>query len=177
MRAEDAYGTAAARILAVRSLELADHSDGVLDMGDIEHLHDMRVATRRLRAALEVFEACFPRKPHKAALREVKELADALGERRDRDVAIAALETFGAELSAPDRRGVTSLVERLRVEQLEANTALRPYVTAERVAGLRERLRELISHAEEAGGHRPGSTTQAALLARESTGNGSGKLP
>ena len=177
LRAEDAYGTAAARILAVRSGELADHSDGVLDMGDIERLHDMRVATRRLRAALEVFEACFPRRLHRAALREVKELADALGQRRDRDVAIAALEAFGAELSAPDRPGVMSLVENLRVEQLEANAALRPYVTAERVAGLRERLRELISRAEEAAGQPAGSAIEAAALARESSGNGSGTLP
>ena len=51
----------------------------------------MRVATRRLRAALEIFEPCFPAKPYDQALGEVKRLADALGERRDRDVAIAAL--------------------------------------------------------------------------------------
>ena len=34
---------------------------GVLDVGDIERVHDMRVATRRLRAALEIFGPCFPR--------------------------------------------------------------------------------------------------------------------
>ena len=64
----------------------------VLDIGDIERVHDMRVATRRLRAALEVFEPCFPKKRLSAALSEVKALADALGERRDRDVTIAALD-------------------------------------------------------------------------------------
>ena len=56
----------------------------------------MRVATRRLRAALEVFEPCFPRKRHRKALKRVKALADALGERRDRDVAIEFLERFAA---------------------------------------------------------------------------------
>ena len=65
----------------------------------------MRVATRRLRAALEVFEPCFPKKAHAAVLSEVKELADALGERRDRDVTIGALESFADELTAPDRPG------------------------------------------------------------------------
>ena len=51
----------------------------------------MRVATRRLRAAIEVFWPCFPPKQGKQILAEVKALADALGERRDRDVAIEAL--------------------------------------------------------------------------------------
>ena len=101
----------------------------------------MRVATRRLRAALEVFEPCFPRKRWRAALREVKQLADALGERRDRDVAIAALEAFNAEMPAPDRPGLDTLIERLRDEQDEANEALTPFVEPDRLAALDERLR------------------------------------
>ena len=64
----------------------------MLDLDDVERVHDMRVATRRLRAALEVFEPCFPRKRHRKALKKVKALADALGERRDRDVEIELLE-------------------------------------------------------------------------------------
>src|SRR5688500_5579987 len=97
---------AAAAIVGVRAGELAAHAHGVLDTGDIERVHDMRVATRRLRAALETFEVCFPKKPYASALAEVKELADALGERRDRDVTIDSLERFAAELAAPDRPGV-----------------------------------------------------------------------
>jgi CHAD domain-containing protein len=147
----DSYASAAARIVAVRSQELADHSRNVLDVGDIEGVHDMRVATRRLRAALEVFAPCFPRDAHRAALREVKDLADALGERRDRDVAIASLEAFAERLPAPDRRGAASLVDSLRAEQESANEALRPFVTAERVAGLRARLEALIGRAEHGG--------------------------
>ena len=174
--AGDAYAAAAAKILAVRSQELADHSRDVLDLGDIERVHDMRVATRRLRAALEVFERCFPKKAHAEALDEVKELADALGERRDRDVTIAALESFGHELTAPDRRGIASLVATLRSEQREANDALAPYVTEDRVAGLRDRLRELIAEAESVADVRPGSAIKAAALAEDSAGNGTGAI-
>ena len=78
---------------------------GVLDVDDIERVHDMRVATRRLRAALEIFGPCFPRQELKAALRQVKELADALGERRDRDVAIATLEDIRESMARPTGRG------------------------------------------------------------------------
>src|SRR6185312_12578779 len=105
LTAESSYAEAAAKVVSVRARELTEHARGVLDTGDIERVHDMRVATRRLRAALEIFEACFPAEPFGDALREVKRLADALGERRDRDVAIAALHAFGDQVSGPDRRG------------------------------------------------------------------------
>jgi CHAD domain-containing protein len=145
---DDPYAVAAAKIVAVRSRELADHAAGVLDVSDIERVHDMRVATRRLRAALEVFEPCFPPKRFRAALREVKELADALGERRDRDVTIAALGEFAAAMSQADRAGISSLVDRLRDEQTEANEGLVPFVTEERLAALSEQLSELIAYTE-----------------------------
>jgi CHAD domain-containing protein len=144
---DDPYAVAAARIVAVRARELADHAAGVLDVSDIERVHDMRVATRRLRAALEVFEPCFPHKRFRAALREVKELADALGERRDRDVTIAGLGEFAAAMGQADRAGISSLTDRLRDEQAEANEALVPYVSEERMAALSERLSELVADA------------------------------
>ena len=48
---EGSFSRAAARVLKVRSKEVFARSDGVLDLGDVERVHDMRVATRRLRAA------------------------------------------------------------------------------------------------------------------------------
>jgi CHAD domain-containing protein len=147
LSAEDSYAEAAAKIVEVRAQELADHAAGVLDIGDIERVHDMRVATRRLRAALEVFEPCFPRKRLSAGLGEVKELADALGERRDRDVAIGALEGLSAKMPAPDRAGIESLVGRLRDEQRRANQELARFVAPERLESLGERLRDLVAEA------------------------------
>jgi CHAD domain-containing protein len=144
---DDPYGAVAARVVAVRASELVEHATGVLDTQDIERLHDMRVATRRLRAALEVFEPCFPRKRLRSVLREVKDLADALGERRDRDVTIAALDGFCDEISRADRRGVQSLITRVRDEQAEANAALAAFLSDDRLSGLTERLDELVAAA------------------------------
>ena len=170
------YAAAAAKVIALRAGEIDEHAEGVLDLAEIERLHDMRVATRRLRAAMEVFEACFPRKAFAGALAEVKRLADALGERRDRDVAIAAMEDFAARLAAPDRPGIESLVSRFRVEQAEANDALAPHVTEERLADLRARVQELVAAAEKAGGKRTGSRGVAGALATEARSNGAGAL-
>jgi CHAD domain-containing protein len=144
---DDSFAAAAAKVVAMRTRELADQAEGVLDISDIERVHAMRVATRRLRAALEVFRPCFPKKRFRVALKEVKALADALGERRDRDVHIDELAAFEAELSAADRSGVRSFVRRLRDEQAEANLALAPFVTDEHIAALCERLGDLVAEA------------------------------
>jgi len=141
--AAEPYAEAAARTISVRADELIEHSGHVLDTSDIEHVHDMRVATRRLRAALEVFEPCFPRKKFRRVLRDVKRLADALGERRDRDVTIKALRGFGAEMAGADRSGIDVLTEKLRAEQRQANAELEPLVTREAVSELRLRLASL----------------------------------
>lgn len=118
------YGEAAARTVAVRAREVEEHSDGVLDTGDIERVHAMRVATRRLRAVLEIYEPCFPRDELRPVLREVKALADALGERRDPDVELLALEQFAASVGPDERAGVEVFIERTRAQQLAANVSL-----------------------------------------------------
>ena len=137
------FGDAAASTVEVRAAEVFLHADGVLDVSDIERVHDMRVATRRLRAAMEVFAACFPAKEHAKLLKEVKRLADALGERRDPDVAIEELEALAEAFSPADRPGVAGLVEELRAEQAAANETVARALARLQERRLAERLQEL----------------------------------
>ena len=144
---DGSFSRAAARVVKVRSKEVFAHSQDVLDLDEVERVHDMRVATRRLRAALEVFEPCFPRKRRRKALKKVKALADALGERRDADVEIAMLEGLLDEAAEADRGALLALIEELRVRQAEANRALAPFVAPKRLKKLRRRLKKLIKKA------------------------------
>lgn len=141
------FALAAAQAVEVRAAEVLEHSARVLDTRDIERVHAMRVATRRLRAALEIFRPCFPRSSYKAVLKEVKALADALGERRDSDVAIEMLEVVGRDVGAQEARGIDILVEVLREEQWEANDELEPFVEQGRLAALAARLDDLAAAA------------------------------
>jgi len=141
------FSKAAKQTVKVRAAEVFAHSEGVLDLGDIERVHDMRVATRRLRAALEVFEPCFPRKRHRKALKKVKRLADALGMRRDADVEIALLESLADEAAGADRAALHTLTDELRLRQAEANEALATYVAPKRLKRLRRRLKKLVKKA------------------------------
>lgn len=143
------YAEAAAATVATRAEELFEHAEGVLDMDDIERVHDMRVATRRLRAVLEIYEPCFPRKRLRAALRDVKALADALGERRDPDVQLAALDNVALAVKAADFAGVALYAERVRARQLRANHALEAALARIEQCDLRGRLAELARAAGE----------------------------
>jgi CHAD domain-containing protein len=140
---DEPFALAAARVVRRRADELFAEQAGVLDTDDIERVHDMRVATRRLRAVLEIFAPCFPAKEHKAVLGEVKALADALGERRDPDVQIAELEAVAERMTASDRPGVELLVARLRERQLAANATLAAALEHARDEDLHVRLRAL----------------------------------
>jgi CHAD domain-containing protein len=146
---EAAFALAAAQVVETRADELLERSAGVLDIGDIERVHDMRVATRRLQAALAVFRKCFPREQRRAVLKQVKAIADALGERRDPDVSIETLERLADQAGIADRRGVDALIEHFRGEQEAANERLAPLVTEARLQGLRSDLRRLTGGARE----------------------------
>ena len=143
------YALAAARIVRRRTDELFGHAENVLDTSDIERVHDMRVASRRLRAVLEIFEPCFPQGDFKTVLRDVKALADALGERRDPDVHIEDMEELEKHVQVAFRPGLEALVERLRARQAAGNDALATELEHVAVGRLHERLYSLADGAEE----------------------------
>ena len=63
--------------------------EGVKTAQDIEHIHRMRVASRRLRAALPLFMSCIPERKYHQWLLEIQKMTRALGYARDTDVQIA----------------------------------------------------------------------------------------
>jgi CHAD domain-containing protein len=66
--------------------------DGVKEATDIEYIHRMRVASRRLRAALPLFSSCFPERQYTKWMQQLNRITRALGDARDTDVQIAFLQ-------------------------------------------------------------------------------------
>jgi CHAD domain-containing protein len=107
------YCAFAAQATLERLARLKAEVHGVKQARDIEHVHRMRVASRRVRTALRLFEDCFPRKPLKNWMREIRAVTRALGEARDLDVQIAAVRAFIDRQRAPvNRPGVRRLLLR-----------------------------------------------------------------
>jgi triphosphatase len=110
---------------------------------DPEELHKMRVATRRLRAALTLFADALPVRA--AQLEgEVGWLARELGHVRDLDVQLAQLTTWRAETRGADEEGLAELAATLEqahdVARRELLAALDSRRYARLLAGLSQML-------------------------------------
>src|SRR5438067_5736330 len=90
------------RLGEVRKLE--EKLTGAVEPGDV---HDMRVASRRLRAALELFDR---KRQLVAAHDSVELLGDALGEVRELHVQLAWLREELAAASERDKVGLQALL-------------------------------------------------------------------
>jgi CHAD domain-containing protein len=141
------FAQAAAATVAVRAEELFEQSENVLDTSDIERVHDMRVASRRLRAVLEIYAPCFPAAEFKPLLREVKALADALGARRDPDVLLDQLAKLEGALPKANAPGVEAFARPIQAEQLEGNEVLAAALDHAERTDLRGRLQLLAARA------------------------------
>jgi len=134
-----AFDALAREAVTVRAEEVFEHAEDVLNTDDIERVHAMRVATRRLRAVLEVFAPAFDPKDHKKVLKDVKQLADALGARRDPDVQLAALEAFAEGLEPADREGLDLLALVANSVEVPAGRTSTLLIKPGSAAGLRRR--------------------------------------
>jgi CHAD domain-containing protein len=103
---------------------------------DPEDVHDLRVATRRLRALLRTARPMFDREWTDRLRAELDFLATALGSVRDLDVLIARLEQDAAQLDEGDTIAVSALPAMLRTRRAEAFADLRTTLESDRYYAL-----------------------------------------
>lgn len=99
----DCKGSALAGIrlvLTERFAEMIALKEEVLNWEDPEGVHSMRVASRRLRGALRDFRPYVNDRKLNSTVKRIRSIADALGEVRDQDVAILALENLSSQTTA-----------------------------------------------------------------------------
>jgi CHAD domain-containing protein len=113
------YALFGAEALLKRLQTLTQEIAGAGSAEDGESIHRMRVASRRLRAALDLFKDALPGKRISGWEKQVKRVTRALGAARDTDVQIAALNECLDRLTGPGRRaGIARL--KLRLQQRRA---------------------------------------------------------
>jgi CHAD domain-containing protein len=89
---------------------MLSHETGTRLGEDIEELHDMRVATRRMRAAFRVFGSAFKKTVIKPYLKGVRATRKALGDVRDLDVFMAKARSYSVTLDENQRDGLDPLI-------------------------------------------------------------------
>ena len=96
----------------------------VLERGDeVEAVHQLRVAMRRLRSAFSLVYRFFPSAEFDALQEESRRIGTALGEARDWDVFVESLSE-GALRSVVDAPGFENLIEAARVRAKRAHAAV-----------------------------------------------------
>lgn len=113
---ETPFRLATGRIIETRFDEMMQHRHGTILGRDPEELHDMRVASRRLRAVMDVSAGCFP-KQYRYYHQTVKLLTDALGGVRDCDVMREALVAYRDQRPEAERPAINRLLQNLRLER------------------------------------------------------------
>jgi CHAD domain-containing protein len=91
---------------------------------DIEGVHDVRVASRRLRAAMDVAVGCFADSWYGPLHRVAKEITAELGEVRDRDVMIEFLQKDLEGAPPGEHPGIQRLIDRVDRERDEARAEM-----------------------------------------------------
>jgi CHAD domain-containing protein len=112
------------------------HESGSL-AGNVESVHDMRVAVRRIRVALSNFAVCVAKEDRKRLRSSLENLADALGGVRDMDVMIASLKTSPTSRSDQEKSALSSLISRLRTRRRSRLRSLMNYLRGEEYAGFK----------------------------------------
>jgi CHAD domain-containing protein len=115
---------AARAAIGAAARAIRERAPGVRDGRDPEDLHKVRVASRRLRAALATYAPLFRRRERKARAREVRRFTRALGALREADVhaALLAAAFAGArgDGAARARAQAMAAIERRRGEERKA---------------------------------------------------------
>jgi CHAD domain-containing protein len=100
------------------------YEDAVRADENVEALHDMRVATRQMRAALRIFGQGFTPSALKFLKSGLKKTAQVLGAVRDLDVFIEKFTAYQREFSPDERLELAPLLEHCQLQRDRARTKL-----------------------------------------------------
>jgi CHAD domain-containing protein len=122
--ADDTMPEAARKVLQFHFARMRNREAGTRNGADTEELHDMRVATRRMRAAWRVFDDAFKASRTKRLRRRLQNVSDKLGAVRDLDVLIEGLEAYRGGLDPDQQPGLDPLLSVWRRQRSEARKEL-----------------------------------------------------
>ena len=138
--AEDSMPEAARKVLQLHFSRMQRREAGTRTGSDTEELHDMRVATRRMRAAWRVFDGAFKAGKTKKIRRHLETIADRLGAVRDLDVLIQGLEAYQLGLDEDEQPGLDPLMSLWRKQRASARNQLIGELDSDRYASFVEEM-------------------------------------
>lgn len=154
LRPHDDFEVAMAALIAPRWERVWDEIDKLRHGHDPDVVHDIRVASRRLRAAMDVAAPCFPAAWYPPLHRLARDITGALGGVRDRDVILEALTAEREAAPPEDRAALDSLTARVERERTRAIRAMWEFLAVVESSAARQETRRRFGGAGQKGGGR-----------------------
>ncbi len=146
IRSDDSMVGAAQKTLDLHFRAMCFHEPGTRLGEDIEALHDMRVATRRLRAAFQVFDGYLPSKTAKPLLKQLKQTGSVLGAVRDLDVFWAKTGQYLESLSPTETVDLSALRTAWEKEHIHSRKSMNTYLDSPAFRQFVENFQEFLDN-------------------------------
>ncbi|OLD63616.1 MAG: hypothetical protein AUI47_08640 [Acidobacteria bacterium 13_1_40CM_2_68_5] len=130
----------ARKIIADRGRSVLKARRGVLEDANAEAIHDLRVATRRLQAALDIFGPYLPDRERRRLDRRARTIRRKLGAQRNACMVLEVLSQISPRLPGYEKRFAAGLKHRLGKTSAAGRRAAR----RKGLPGLRKRLAALL---------------------------------
>ncbi len=135
--ADDSMAEAAFKTFRFHLQRMLYHEPGTRRGEDIEELHDMRVATRRMRAAMQVFSDYLDPEKMTPFTKGLRRTGRALGAVRDLDVFQDKVQRYLDALPAEKQDGLDPLLAVWRAQREAAREKMITYLDGDRYARFR----------------------------------------
>ncbi len=128
MYPDDSMSEAGRKVIFTHFMKMLANEAGTREGVDIEFLHDMRVSTRRMRAAFRIFEPFYEAKAVKRFNKGLRRTGQTLGVVRDLDVLIEKAEAYEAGLPPDGGLTIQTLLENWRASRDGSRQELTEYL-------------------------------------------------
>ncbi len=127
---------------------MLSHEEGTIKGEEIEELHDMRVAVRRMRAAAKVFETYLASEQLEPHLKSLRKILGSLGEVRDLDVFREKAEKYLEILPSGHEHDLDSLFAVLTEEREKARKDMLDYLGSEKYQAFKREFSDMLASPE-----------------------------
>jgi CHAD domain-containing protein len=141
---DDSLPEAARKVIKYHFARMRAKEKGTRDGSDVEDLHDMRVATRRIRAAWRIFDDAFKPARTRKLRRRLRVLSDRLGAVRDLDVLVDGLELYRKGLDPEQQPGLEPLLALWRRQRATARDLLLEELDSNRYAAFLDDMNDFL---------------------------------
>lgn len=138
VKSTDSMGWLACKVLSFQFANMISHEKGAVKGEEIEEVHDMRVAVRRMRAAARVFEVYLNSENLESHLKGLRRTLSSLGDVRDLDVFREKAEMYLKTLPPEHENDLDSLLVVLAEEREKARRKMLDYLESEKYANFKK---------------------------------------